>query len=173
MGWWRFLLLWIGLFLFYSIITIFFKEENFWFLFFFFLILVHLFDDWKRHLILLDPIFLLVFEILKNFYHINSGFGHYFFFLQIKYSLSFFFFLIKQFYSYRAYREHLHTITPPCIPYMGIYLTDLTFVLDGNPDRLDEVYFLFLFQYLLIIFFSFHISFFLFSFFLFLSDNKK
>ena len=40
-------------------------------------------------------------------------------------------------FSYRSYRELLHSITPPCVPYMGVYLTDLTFVLDGNPDKVD------------------------------------
>ena len=45
--------------------------------------------------------------------------------------------LLSHKFSYRGYREHLHLITPPCIPYMGVYLTDLTFVLDGNPDRVE------------------------------------
>jgi son of sevenless-like protein len=36
--------------------------------------------------------------------------------------------------SYSAYREHILSCTPPCTPYLGVYLTDLTFVEDGNPD---------------------------------------
>ena len=36
--------------------------------------------------------------------------------------------------SYRAYREILHHCDPPTIPYLGTYLTDLTFIEDGNPD---------------------------------------
>ncbi|KAJ6253035.1 ras guanine nucleotide exchange factor i-related [Anaeramoeba flamelloides] len=36
--------------------------------------------------------------------------------------------------SYKNYRESLKAINPPCIPFMGIYLTDLTFIEDGNPD---------------------------------------
>ena len=26
----------------------------------------------------------------------------------------------------------------PCVPYIGIYLSDLTFIEDGNPEFLDE-----------------------------------
>jgi hypothetical protein len=40
--------------------------------------------------------------------------------------------------SYRAYREHILSCSPPCTPYLGIYLTDLTFVEDGNPDFLKS-----------------------------------
>ena len=29
--------------------------------------------------------------------------------------------------NYKVYREKLHTIQPPCVPYFGVYLTDLTF----------------------------------------------
>ncbi|KAJ6242096.1 ras guanine nucleotide exchange factor i-related [Anaeramoeba flamelloides] len=39
--------------------------------------------------------------------------------------------------SYKNYRESLKAINPPCIPFMGIYLTDLTFIEDGNPDRVN------------------------------------
>eukprot|EP00009_Paramoeba_aestuarina_P009828 CAMPEP_0201537330 /NCGR_PEP_ID=MMETSP0161_2-20130828/64439_1 /ASSEMBLY_ACC=CAM_ASM_000251 /TAXON_ID=180227 /ORGANISM="Neoparamoeba aestuarina, Strain SoJaBio B1-5/56/2" /LENGTH=427 /DNA_ID=CAMNT_0047943553 /DNA_START=34 /DNA_END=1317 /DNA_ORIENTATION=- len=34
--------------------------------------------------------------------------------------------------GYRRYREHVHSLIPPCIPYVGIYLTDLVFVLDSG-----------------------------------------
>ena len=36
--------------------------------------------------------------------------------------------------SYREYRTKLHNCDPPTIPYLGTYLTDLTFIEDGNPD---------------------------------------
>ena len=39
--------------------------------------------------------------------------------------------------AYRSYRQHINLQTPPCIPYIGIYLTDLTFLQDGNPDMID------------------------------------
>jgi len=38
--------------------------------------------------------------------------------------------------SYSVYRKALHTLDPPCIPFLGVYLTDLTFIDDGNPDYL-------------------------------------
>ena len=37
--------------------------------------------------------------------------------------------------SYRAYREILHHCDPPTIPYLGTYLTDLTFIEDGNQNN--------------------------------------
>jgi len=40
--------------------------------------------------------------------------------------------------AYRAYRDHILSCTPPCTPYLGIYLTDLTFVEDGNPDFINS-----------------------------------
>ena len=46
--------------------------------------------------------------------------------------------LLSHQFSYRGYRDHLHNINPPCVPYMGVYLTDLTFLMDGNPDNVDD-----------------------------------
>jgi hypothetical protein len=37
--------------------------------------------------------------------------------------------------SYKVYREVLHSSPPPLIPYLGVYLTDITFIEDGNPDQ--------------------------------------
>ncbi|KAJ6248620.1 ras guanine nucleotide exchange factor i-related [Anaeramoeba flamelloides] len=39
--------------------------------------------------------------------------------------------------SYRYYRSLLRKVDPPCIPYLGVYLTDLTFIEEGNPDFID------------------------------------
>ena len=36
--------------------------------------------------------------------------------------------------SYKNYRETLHSVSPPILPYVGIYLTDLVFIDDGNPN---------------------------------------
>eukprot|EP01103_Thecamoeba_quadrilineata_P006394 TRINITY_DN1611_c0_g1_i1.p1 TRINITY_DN1611_c0_g1~~TRINITY_DN1611_c0_g1_i1.p1 ORF type:complete len:923 (+),score=205.66 TRINITY_DN1611_c0_g1_i1:75-2843(+) len=38
--------------------------------------------------------------------------------------------------NFRNFRTALHTTNPPCIPYFGVYLTDLTFIEDGNPDNI-------------------------------------
>lgn len=40
--------------------------------------------------------------------------------------------------SYHVYRQNLHLSTPPCIPYIGVYLTDLTYMEDGNPNFIDN-----------------------------------
>eukprot|EP01137_Pigoraptor_chileana_P016904 Opistho-2@74154 len=42
--------------------------------------------------------------------------------------------LAKYANNFKNLRETLHKIDPPCVPYLGIYLTDLTFIADGNPD---------------------------------------
>jgi son of sevenless-like protein len=39
--------------------------------------------------------------------------------------------------SHKRYREILRDAEPPAIPFLGVYLTDLTFVGDGNPDVVD------------------------------------
>lgn len=31
-------------------------------------------------------------------------------------------------------REALHRVDPPCIPYLGAYLSDLSFIEEGTPD---------------------------------------
>lgn len=41
--------------------------------------------------------------------------------------------------SYKGYREALKNAQPPVIPYLGVYLSDLTFVEDGNPDFIDNL----------------------------------
>ncbi|TPX31310.1 hypothetical protein SmJEL517_g05330 [Synchytrium microbalum] len=41
--------------------------------------------------------------------------------------------------SYKAYRAALHTVNPPCIPYIGVYLIDLTYMEDGNPNMVDNL----------------------------------
>lgn len=36
--------------------------------------------------------------------------------------------------NFGEYREALHASNPPCIPFFGVYLTDLTFIEDGIPS---------------------------------------
>ncbi|KAI4785966.1 hypothetical protein KUCAC02_037437, partial [Chaenocephalus aceratus] len=44
--------------------------------------------------------------------------------------------LIDSSSSFRIYRAALAEVAPPCIPYLGLILQDLTFVHLGNPDTL-------------------------------------
>ncbi|XP_055371575.1 guanine nucleotide-releasing factor 2 isoform X3 [Condylostylus longicornis] len=46
--------------------------------------------------------------------------------------------LIDSSSSFRIYRQALGDTTPPCIPYIGLVLQDLTFVHVGNPDYLKN-----------------------------------
>lgn len=46
--------------------------------------------------------------------------------------------LMKPEGNYKEYRQYLASLRPPCIPYIGLYLSDLTFIEDGNPDNLDS-----------------------------------
>eukprot|EP01114_Cavostelium_apophysatum_P014401 TRINITY_DN3730_c0_g1_i1.p1 TRINITY_DN3730_c0_g1~~TRINITY_DN3730_c0_g1_i1.p1 ORF type:complete len:644 (-),score=209.08 TRINITY_DN3730_c0_g1_i1:151-2082(-) len=41
--------------------------------------------------------------------------------------------------NYSKIRTHLlWSVTPPCLPYLGVFLTDLTFLEDGNPDNYND-----------------------------------
>ncbi|ORX41380.1 ras GEF [Piromyces finnis] len=40
--------------------------------------------------------------------------------------------------NYAHYRENLHSVNPPCVPFLGVYLTDLTFIEDGNTNNLKS-----------------------------------
>ncbi|GAA6032332.1 hypothetical protein JCM8097_008123 [Rhodosporidiobolus ruineniae] len=40
--------------------------------------------------------------------------------------------------NYREYRDILRKAPPPCVPFLGVYLTDWTFIGDGNADMLRE-----------------------------------
>merc|ERR1712137_655465 len=39
--------------------------------------------------------------------------------------------------SWAAFRDELKHCTPPAVPYLGVFLTDLTFTIDGNKDTID------------------------------------
>jgi len=41
--------------------------------------------------------------------------------------------------SFKNYRNTLNIATPPCVPYIGVYLTDLVFIEDGNPDKIGNM----------------------------------
>jgi len=40
--------------------------------------------------------------------------------------------------NYKNYRERLRGSNPPVVPYLGMYLTDLIFIENGNPDKTKE-----------------------------------
>lgn len=40
--------------------------------------------------------------------------------------------------NFGEYREALHMANPPCIPFFGVYLTDLTFIEDGIPSIIKK-----------------------------------
>jgi len=40
--------------------------------------------------------------------------------------------------NFNEYREIIHSVNPPCIPFLGIYLQDLTFIEDGNTNFLRK-----------------------------------
>ena len=42
--------------------------------------------------------------------------------------------------SYKNFRAYLKTTNGACIPYLGMYLTDLTFIEDGNPDKIGDLH---------------------------------
>ena len=39
--------------------------------------------------------------------------------------------------SFKEYRQRLKIVKMPSIPYLGLWQTDLTFLSDGNPDRVE------------------------------------
>jgi son of sevenless len=41
--------------------------------------------------------------------------------------------------NYRGLRAAIKTAYPPCVPWIGMYLKDLTFIEDGNPDKKDDM----------------------------------
>lgn len=41
--------------------------------------------------------------------------------------------------SFKTYRQTMHKATPPVLPYIGTYLSDLTFIEDGNPDKISNL----------------------------------
>jgi son of sevenless-like protein len=40
--------------------------------------------------------------------------------------------------NFSKYRETLHAVNPPCVPFLGFYLTDLTFIEDGSSNTLKN-----------------------------------
>jgi len=44
-------------------------------------------------------------------------------------------FLTKPEKSWANYRRTLHGVNPPCVPFLGVYQTDLTFIEDGNASK--------------------------------------
>ncbi|KAJ6233373.1 ras guanine nucleotide exchange factor i-related [Anaeramoeba flamelloides] len=45
--------------------------------------------------------------------------------------------LLKHEQGYKDYRERLEKTEPPLVPYLGIFLTDITFISSGSPSTID------------------------------------
>jgi len=41
-------------------------------------------------------------------------------------------------HNYKNIREELRKRDPPCIPFLGVFLTDLTFIDEGNPSTIND-----------------------------------
>ncbi|EGC33276.1 hypothetical protein DICPUDRAFT_49010 [Dictyostelium purpureum] len=41
--------------------------------------------------------------------------------------------------SFKEFRQKMAETIPPCIPYLGVYLKDLTFIEEGNPDTINSL----------------------------------
>jgi son of sevenless-like protein len=41
--------------------------------------------------------------------------------------------------SWRNYRAYLRTLNPPCVPFFGVYQTDLTFIDEGNKTVVNSL----------------------------------
>jgi RasGEF domain len=39
--------------------------------------------------------------------------------------------------SFKVYRERIHASQLPSLPYLGVYLSDLVFIDEGNPDTIE------------------------------------
>lgn len=44
-------------------------------------------------------------------------------------------FLTDPIKSWGNYRKKITEVDPPCVPFIGVYQTDLTFIEEGNPDK--------------------------------------
>jgi len=40
-------------------------------------------------------------------------------------------------HGFKAYRDTIAKVKGPCIPYLGIFLTDITFIEEGNPHLIN------------------------------------
>nr|KAJ3420229.1 hypothetical protein HK105_005931 [Polyrhizophydium stewartii] len=50
--------------------------------------------------------------------------------------------LVSPKFQYANYRKALKEMQPPAIPFLGVYLTDLTFIELGNPDFLPDTHYI-------------------------------
>lgn len=46
--------------------------------------------------------------------------------------------IVSSEHRFRNLRDALHRCDPPCIPYLGLYLTDLSFIEEGTPNFTED-----------------------------------
>jgi len=57
--------------------------------------------------------------------------------------------------NFANFRKALHKVQPPALPYLGVYLTDMIFVDQGNSDTLPGTVIFIIIFFFALIFYSF------------------
>jgi RasGEF domain len=92
-----------------------------------------------RNSINVDDCIIICKELIASFITVFNWIPPFFFPLeQIKHTIAKLQAVVCSDGRFRVMREALHRCDPPCIPYLGMYLTDLSFIEEGTPDFTPE-----------------------------------